>query len=124
MGVCETIDLFLNEREQAFLRAIAILVWSRSERAQEVGVSLKRLNRYLRGDTEITASFNTKTRVTLHRVRASLEKKELVETYHMDNDQMVGEGRATHVVLTGKGNVWLTMLFENETKAEDVTEES
>lgn len=113
----------LSEKEMLVLSTVAQLILPRSDKAQEIGVSLRLLNRQIKESAGIDSAMGVTFRVLLHRVRKSLEEKGYIETYHMDSDHMVSDGPATHVVLTGKAQVLIGFMFD-ETITSTVTEES
>ena len=76
MNAQETVSNIFSDEERYVLVLIAGLIYNKSDRAQEIGVSIKYLNRNIKNDSEISGKpLSTDTRVKLHRIRKSLEKK-------------------------------------------------
>jgi hypothetical protein len=100
-----------SEMQEWYLMEIAKAVWGReSDRAQEIGVSLKYLSHSLK-----STPYRGSARIALLRLRKNLEQRGFIETYHMDKWQMVGQGKATHVVLTGKGLAFAEIIIKKQT---------
>ena len=118
MSISSTIldKLQLSPWEQELFMTLLsiILKHAPSKQAMFVGISLKYLNRYIkeRLGAALSDPFTANARVALHRDRSGLEKKNLIAAYHMDKLQMVGIGKAAHIVLTRLGTVTVQAILK------------
>ncbi len=111
MSKREMILTDLSELEWGYFQEIIAIAGEQEDGiASEIGVSLRYLNTKLKGAKEI---FPGRSRTALLRTRQKLERRELIETYHMDKWQMVSKGKATHVRVTGRGWTML-MIWEKQ----------